>query len=79
MSLIHNQPSVLLPELHEGLLSVIMWMQRVVVVLLHRFGVIQTQASSAVLMITLNQESGFKLLCLLAGFCSMDHEMRTLL
>lgn len=37
-------------------------------------GAVQAEASSAILMITLNQDSGFKLLCLLAGFCSMDHE-----
>lgn len=37
-------------------------------------GAAQAEASPAILMITLNQESGFKLLCLLAGFCSMDHE-----
>lgn len=37
-------------------------------------GAVQAEASSAILMITLNQDSDFKLLCLLAGFCSVDHE-----
>ncbi len=80
MSLISNQPSVFLPELIKLLEPFTkaccksLCGCKELLFSSSTDGAIRAEASTAILMITLNQEGGFKLLCLLAGFCSVDHE-----